>query len=60
MSTRPLTSTDLHCVEGARRLLSDMKGIDWATVTEHDLAFLVGRAQVVIASLIVTVEGGER
>ncbi|WP_030753657.1 hypothetical protein [Streptomyces sp. NRRL F-5135] len=60
MSARPLTGTDQHCVEGARRLLSDLKGIDWATVTDADLAFLVGRAGVVIASLIVTVEGGER
>ncbi|MFE3825243.1 hypothetical protein [Streptomyces sp. NPDC059092] len=56
MSARPLTGADRHRVEGARRLLADLT----ATVTDADLAFLVGRTTVVVASLIVTVEGGQR
>ncbi|MFE3603900.1 hypothetical protein [Streptomyces sp. NPDC059142] len=49
-----------HSVEVARRLLADLTGIDWATVTEDDLAFLVGRSTVVVAALIATVEGADR
>ncbi|MEV7089452.1 hypothetical protein AB0O07_26775 [Streptomyces sp. NPDC093085] len=60
MSARPLTGANAYPVEAGRRLLADMERIDWLTVTEADLAFLVGRTKVVVASLIATVEGAER
>jgi hypothetical protein len=60
MSTRPLTGIDHYQVEAARRLLADLTSIDWASVTEYDLAFLVGRTTVVLASLTETAEEDER
>ncbi|MFJ2176456.1 hypothetical protein ACIOHE_29575 [Streptomyces sp. NPDC087851] len=60
MSARPLPGTDLYQVEAARRLLADLAGIDWHTVTERDMAFLLGRTRVVVASLVETVEEADR
>ncbi|MEU9789084.1 hypothetical protein AB0E27_00420 [Streptomyces sparsogenes] len=60
MSARELPGTDAVRVERAKQLLARLQDIDWATTTEGHLAELLGRCNAVIASLIETLEGGER
>ncbi|MDX2709217.1 hypothetical protein PV350_41215 [Streptomyces sp. PA03-6a] len=42
----------------ARQLLADADAIGYAEVTERDLCRLIGRCEVVIASLILAIEDG--
>ncbi|MFI6334109.1 hypothetical protein [Streptomyces sp. NPDC050535] len=49
-----------HHLGIARQLLSDTDSLDYAEATDRDLCRLIGRCEVVIASLVLVIEEGTR
>ena len=56
----PMDETARRHVAIARQLLVETDGLDYTELTAQDLCRLVGRLEVVIAMLILTVEGVDR
>ncbi|MFE6487545.1 hypothetical protein ACFVGN_32070 [Streptomyces sp. NPDC057757] len=55
--TTPAEPAQRH-VDIARQLLADTDSLDYAEATDRDLCRLIGRCEVVIASLILAIEDG--
>ncbi|MFF4316720.1 hypothetical protein [Streptomyces sp. NPDC001507] len=55
-----LDETARRHVAIARQLLVETDGLDYTELSAQDLCRLVGRLEVVVAMLILTVEGGDQ
>lgn len=55
--SQPPTLTEFRTAS-AKLLLAEMDALDYTTVTDVQMAHIIGRAQVVLGNLIETIEGG--